>query len=121
MPMARTRAQAQAAPLWLFRPSHYLKKFHVKYTPEAGAIRISVERSAKATELKIVDSGPGVPDEELDRITRRFYRVDGSRRLPGSGLGLSLVQAVATHHGAELTLANGSPGFSVGIAFPLQR
>ena len=93
----------------------------IKYTPEAGAIRISVERSAKATELKIVDSGPGVPDEELDRITRRFYRVDGSRRLPGSGLGLSLVQAVATHHGAELTLANGSPGFSVGIAFPLQR
>lgn len=92
----------------------------VKYTPDEGSIQIRVTRSAAAVTLEVIDSGPGVPEQELDKVTRRFYRVDGSRRQPGSGLGLSLVQAVATHHAAQLTLANLDPGFSVSIAFPRQ-
>ena len=59
-----------------------------------------------------------MPDENLDKVTRRFYRVGGSRRHPGSGLGLSLVQAVATHQNARLTLTNTRPGLRVSVAFP---
>ena len=92
----------------------------IKYTPDDGDIRIKVSRTAVKAQLDVIDNGPGVPEEELDRVTRRFYRVDGSRSQPGSGLGLSLVQAVAAHHDAELVLANANPGLKVSVAFPAE-
>ena len=92
----------------------------IKYTPDDGEIRIKVTRTAVKAQLDVIDNGPGVPEEELDRVTRRFYRVDGSRSHPGSGLGLSLVQAVAAHHDAELVLANANPGLKVSVAFPAE-
>jgi signal transduction histidine kinase len=92
----------------------------IKYTPDDGDIRIKVTRTAIKAQLDVIDNGPGVPEEELDRVTRRFYRVDGSRSHPGSGLGLSLVQAVAAHHDAELVLANANPGLKVSVAFPAE-
>ena len=92
----------------------------IKYTPDDGDIRIKVSRTTVKAQLDVIDNGPGVPEEELDRVTRRFYRVDGSRSQPGSGLGLSLVQAVAAHHDAELVLANANPGLKVSVAFPAE-
>ncbi len=60
---------------------------------------------------------PGMPEEERDKVTGRFYRVDASRQQRGSGLGLSLVQAIAEYHNAELTLADNAPGLCVAVAF----
>jgi signal transduction histidine kinase len=54
------------------------------------------------------DSGPGVPEEDAERIFERFQRGDHSRGSEGSGLGLSIVRAVATAHGGEVRLEPGS-------------
>jgi signal transduction histidine kinase len=50
------------------------------------------------------DTGPGIPPEDRDAVMRRFYRVDRSRHLPGTGLGLSLVAAIARLHGLTLEI-----------------
>jgi two-component system sensor histidine kinase MprB len=49
--------------------------------------------------VEVLDRGPGVPDCDLERIFDRFYRAPDARSLPGSGLGLSIVRAVAAAHG----------------------
>jgi len=93
----------------------------IKYTPDGGEVGVAVHEQDGRTVLAVTDSGPGIPEDQLDKVTRRFYRVDSSRRLPGSGLGLSLVQAVAEHHGATLELSNLATGLSVEVGFPRGR
>jgi len=92
----------------------------VKYTPEGGAIQISAKPATPPAGilLTVADSGPGIPPEERENVLKRFYRLDQSRGTPGSGLGLSLVAAVARLHNAKLTLADNAPGLVVQIAFP---
>jgi hypothetical protein len=69
--------------------------------------------------LTVVDSGPGVPNSDLVRITKRFARLEDSRSTAGYGLGLSLVTAVARLHGGKLILKNFSPGLSATLELPL--
>ncbi len=57
--------------------------------------------------LSVADDGPGVPPENRDRVLERFVRLEQSRSTPGSGLGLSLVSAIARAHGATLELQDG--------------
>ena len=66
----------------------------------------------------VADDGPGVPAAERDNVLRRLYRLDSSRTSPGSGLGLSLVKAIADLHGAELALEDNRPGLRIAIRFP---
>lgn len=89
----------------------------LKYTPEGGDVQIAVNRLEESVVLSVADSGPGIPAEQMSKITRRFYRVDKSRQHAGSGLGLSLVQAVADYHGASLSFADNAPGLRVEVAF----
>lgn len=65
----------------------------------------------------MIDDGPGVLAEELEKVTRRFYRGSASRSTEGHGLGLALVAAIAQLHGAKLRLANATPGLRVDVAF----
>jgi signal transduction histidine kinase len=67
--------------------------------------------------LCVADSGPGIPAAERANVVRRFYRLDESRGTPGSGLGLSLVAAVARLHGAKLEFRDKDPGLEVLMAF----
>jgi signal transduction histidine kinase len=90
----------------------------LKYTPDGGEVRVRVEAGKDTVRFAISDTGCGIPEEQLDKVTRRFYRVDASRRHPGSGLGLSLVRAVADHHDADLSLSNTEPGLLVQVSFP---
>ncbi|MBU8536464.1 sensor histidine kinase [Roseomonas tokyonensis] len=71
-----------------------------------GAIRITL----RPGRLEVADDGPGVPAAERGRVLDRFYRLDRSRRSPGTGLGLALVAAVARLHGGAVTLADARPG-----------
>ncbi|MDQ3774999.1 MAG: sensor histidine kinase [Pseudomonadota bacterium] len=89
----------------------------IKYTPEGGRIGLRVWFSGGETRLEVWDSGPGIPEAHRARVLERFVRLDGSRTTPGSGLGLSLVAAVAQHHGASLTLGDNAPGVRVVLAF----
>jgi signal transduction histidine kinase len=66
--------------------------------------------------FEVADTGPGIPDEEADSVLRRFYRAEASRNTPGSGLGLSLVAAVARLHGMDLSICDQRPGCRVTIA-----
>jgi len=68
--------------------------------------------------LTVADSGPGIPEGERGRAVERFVRLEQSRSLPGSGLGLSLANAVARLHGGELRLEDNQPGLRTVLAFP---
>jgi len=91
----------------------------IKFTPQGGAIRIATLRRDDAVLLTVADSGPGIPPEEKDRVLERFYRAEASRSTTGSGLGLSLVAAIAAVHQAELELTDNLPGLKVTIRFPI--
>ena len=67
--------------------------------------------------LIVADDGPGIPPDESDKVLRRFHRLDGSRAAPGSGLGLSLVAAVADLHQAAIALEDNGPGLRVIVRF----
>jgi signal transduction histidine kinase len=68
--------------------------------------------------LTVSDPGPGIPAADRSRVVDRFVRLEQSRSLPGSGLGLSLAQAVAHLHGGELRLEDNHPGLRSVIALP---
>ena len=82
----------------------------------AGRIRVSLRPDAV---LEVSDEGPGIPPEERERVVRRFYRLDRSRGTPGTGLGLSLVSAVAGLHGGALTLGEGPAGRGLSAVLAL--
>ena len=88
----------------------------VKYTPPGGTVTLAT--SARPTpSVTVGDSGPGIPFEQRERAKQRFVRLDEQRSTPGSGLGLSLVEAVAKLHDARLTLEDNGPGLRVQLAF----
>jgi signal transduction histidine kinase len=68
--------------------------------------------------LTVSDHGPGIPEGDRSRVVDRFVRLEQSRSQPGSGLGLSLVSAVARLHGGELKLEDNGPGLRARIALP---
>jgi signal transduction histidine kinase len=98
----------------------------LKYTPEGGAVMLRARRKASGeVEFSVTDTGPGVPEDDRARVVQRFVRLENSRSEPGSGLGLSLVAAVAEAHGGRLELDEGpgivdgkGPGLRVALVFP---
>jgi signal transduction histidine kinase len=82
----------------------------VKYTPNSGEISVSLRQEGDRIIITVADNGPGIPDQFLEKAKERFFRIDESRNTPGTGLGLSLVNAVAGLHHGTLTLENNHPG-----------
>jgi len=78
----------------------------LKYTPDDGAITVSVTRQGGQVRLGVQDSGPGIAPEDLPRLFERFYRADKARGSAGSGLGLSIGRWIAEAHGGRITAAN---------------
>jgi len=89
----------------------------MKFTPAGGAIRMSLGGADGRVVLRLADTGPGIPEPDRARVLDRFVRLDESRGTPGSGLGLSLVAAVAKLHGATLELGDAGPGLAVTLEF----
>lgn len=83
-------------------------------------IRVSVSESAGIASLVVEDEGPGIPEEERERVTERFYRGPTLRTgTAGSGLGLAVVQAIVLRHGGQLDiLSNDAGGATVRLTFP---
>ena len=85
----------------------------------AGArVQVRVRGQAGEASVAVLDNGPGVPEAERSRVVDRFYRLEGSRTTPGSGLGLALVTAVAKLHGGELGLSDAAPGLEAKVTLP---
>ncbi len=89
----------------------------IKYTPAGGRVRLTLSDEDGRPVLGVADTGGGITAEARDKVLRRYVRLDDSRTTPGSGLGLSLVAAVAARHGARLTLADNHPGLKVTLTF----
>lgn len=89
----------------------------VKYAPDDSAVTISATSTHDHITITISDSGPGIPVEEREKVKERFYRLDKARTTPGTGLGLSLVDAVMRLHGGEFILGDATPGLTATLRF----
>jgi len=81
-------------------------------------VRLIVAEGQGFVDVTVRDNGPGVPAEDRGRVVERFVRLESSRSAHGSGLGLSLVHAVAALHRGELVLADAAPGLAVTLRIP---
>lgn len=86
---------------------------------EGAAIAVTVRREGGEAVISVADSGPGIAEADRERVRQRFVRLEESRSAPGSGLGLSLVQAVARLHRGELELKDNAPGLVATLRLPL--
>ena len=99
----------------------------IKYAPpadgESGTPRISIMvlREENDLLLRVADNGPGIPKADRERALKRFVRLEESRSQPGSGLGLSLVAAVARLHHGSIELGDAKPGLLVTLRLPIDR
>jgi signal transduction histidine kinase len=88
----------------------------IKFTPAGGRVLLRLARSGEGVSIEVIDNGPGIDAEERGLVLQRFYRGRGGRQAPGSGLGLSIVAAIARLHGFTLTLADAAPGLRVSLS-----
>ena len=92
----------------------------IKYSAgsgEAPRVLVSLRRSDDGVAVEVADNGPGIPEDDHDRATERFVRLERSRSQPGSGLGLSLAKAVMEFHRGRLELSGRNHGLSVKMIF----
>lgn len=87
----------------------------IKFTQKEGAIKIALENIGKEKRIVIQDNGPGIPHNSLAKAFDRFYRDKEQQHIEGSGLGLSLVNAVLKLHKATIALEDNKPGLKVII------
>lgn len=87
----------------------------IKFSPDGGRIALSLRGAEGRAALCFRDEGPGIPDQDKEKVFTRFFRGDQSRHTPGSGLGLSLVAAVADLHDGRITLEDAGPGLRVTL------
>lgn len=81
----------------------------IRYTPANGRVQITITQNDDQGVLNVMDSGPGIPHEDRERVFDRFYRREGSDET-GSGLGLAIVKTIVDRYGATLQLADSSLG-----------
>jgi len=98
----------------------------IKYTPDGGTVHIGARGSTDGAdvEFSVVDSGAGIPSQDLPRLTERFFRVDKarSRELGGTGLGLAIVKHIVQAHGGRLVIDSAvGRGTTVRVAMPAAR
>jgi signal transduction histidine kinase len=95
----------------------------IKYSHETTgndrSVTLAVTRSGDAVEIAVADHGPGIKPEDRERVLKRFVRLEASRTQPGTGLGLSLVAAVARLHSGSVRLEDNEPGLRVVVSLPV--
>lgn len=89
----------------------------IAHTPAGAIVTVSLKQSEASIDLDVADNGQGVSEAERSAIFKRFYRVEKSRAAAGSGLGLSIVAAVAELHAAKLTANDNHPGLRIEMTF----
>jgi signal transduction histidine kinase len=85
---------------------------------EAAEILVTAGAEGDRIKLSVRDAGPGIPESDRTHVIERFVRLEQSRTMPGSGLGLSLASAVARLHGGELKLEDNAPGLKAVLDLP---
>ena len=90
----------------------------IRHSPQGTRIEVGLTQRGEHHVAFVADNGPGIPTDERDNVFRRLYRLERERTTPGSGLGLSLVAAIAELHGAAVELDDNAPGLRVEVSFP---
>jgi signal transduction histidine kinase len=90
----------------------------IKFSPAGGVIRLEAAQMERHVRISVADRGPGIPEADRARAAERFFRGEQARSTPGYGLGLALVQAVASLHEGSLVLADAAPGLRATISLP---
>ncbi len=85
----------------------------IKFTPENGLVTIKLYTDQNTLIIEIADNGVGIQKEDKKKIFNRFYRGEKSRSSPGSGLGLSLVEAVIKLHDGKIEVVDNNPGLRI--------
>ncbi|MFM0322167.1 ATP-binding protein [Caballeronia glebae] len=94
----------------------------VRYTPDGGTIDLHMRRDGEMVWIDVIDNGPGIDEALLPRVFDRFFRANPD--VEGSGLGLSIVKAIAARYGGDVTLKNrgdGRSGIVASIGFPVEE
>lgn len=86
--------------------------------PRTARVRVTARREGPDIVVSVADNGPGIPAADRERVLQRFVRLEKSRSQPGSGLGLSLVEAVTKLHHGAISLSDAGPGLVVTLRFP---
>jgi len=89
----------------------------IRHAGKNATICLMAMNHSESVAAMVSDTGPGVPPADRERVLRRFVRLEASRSTPGTGLGLTLVKAIADLHNARLELSDNSPGLRVTLAF----
>jgi signal transduction histidine kinase len=91
----------------------------LKHSPPGSAVTIAVWDDDGKVKVRIRDFGPGIPADDLKRIFDPFFRAPASRRLPGAGLGLTIVHWIVEEHGGDVTIGSSTgDGTTVTLSFP---
>jgi signal transduction histidine kinase len=88
----------------------------IKFTPPGSSVLLSLDVAPATIRFRVEDAGPGIPVAERARVLERFYRVEASRSVAGSGLGLSLTSAIIELHGFQMEIGDAAPGCRIEIA-----
>ena len=94
----------------------------IKYNVDDGWVRVSLDADHKYFYVTVADSGMGIPEDSIERIFERFYRVDKShsKEIGGTGLGLAITRsAIAMHHGAIKVFSKEGEGTTFSVRIPL--
>jgi signal transduction histidine kinase len=90
----------------------------IRHSPKGTRIDVALHTRGERHVAIVADNGPGIPVDERENVFRRLYRLEHERSTSGSGLGLSLVAAIAELHGAAVELADNAPGLRIEVSFP---
>jgi signal transduction histidine kinase len=107
--------QMSGDPSLMFEAISNLVDNAIKFSPAGGCVAVRTYCYKGRIGVAVSDNGPGIPPQEREAVLRRFHRLEKSRHTPGSGLGLSLVAAVAKLHGLSLTIDSSYPGSCVTL------
>jgi signal transduction histidine kinase len=108
--------QMSGDPSLMFEAISNLVDNAIKFSPSGGCVSVRTFCYKGRIGVTVSDNGPGIPVHEREAVLRRFHRLEKSRHTPGSGLGLSLVAAVAKLHGLTLSIDSSYPGSCVTLA-----
>jgi signal transduction histidine kinase len=90
----------------------------LKYAGASATVRVRAIQERNIVSILVQDDGPGIPSEEMGKVTQRFYRLDQSRSLPGNGLGLPIVSSISHLHSGTFALEDAKPGLKARIVLP---
>ena len=118
--------EADLPPLYADRPRletilRNLIENSVKYAGEQAVIRVDISRQGEQIVFRVSDNGPGIPEDESQRIFESFYQVNASlaRVSSGAGLGLAICQGLVRAHGGEIWVEKQNRGACIAFSIPL--